>query len=104
MSSIKEIKYFISQSLSEIYQLPTFDTVEQAQASIPQDQKNSKWNCLAKYKKDGEENYRYAHISYYDCVSPVGDVADNMQWYNYSDYKNNPEAKKKFNKTNSRYR
>lgn len=78
---IIEVKYFISKSLSEIYQLETFDKLEEALNSIPEEEKNSKWNCFAKYKTNVDQNYKYSHLYYYDCISPLGDVSDTMKWY-----------------------
>lgn len=97
-----ELKYLISTSLSEYQQESTFSDIKTAQKSIPEDQRSQKWNCIAKYKVNEGDDYRYSLVSYYDCVSPRGEITDDMQWYNYSDYKTDPVAKQKFNKTKLR--
>ena len=99
MAQINELKYFISKSLSELYQKEFFDTIELAQQSIPEDEKNCKWHCFARFKKNDETKFRYAHLSYYDCVSPNCEIKDQMTWYNYKEYKNDPVAISKFNKS-----
>lgn len=94
---MSDIKYVIAKSKTEAVGLPGFDNMRVAQNSILESgEKNEKWYCFAKFKKD--DVMKYAVIAYYDCISPTGETSDNMRWYDFMKYKNDPHAVQKFKK------
>lgn len=94
---MKNIKYVVAKTKAEaLSSKDVFEKPTLAKASIPPDAHNEKWYLFAKFIKDNETKSTLVVVGYYDCVSPLGEVEDKMQWFDFMKYKDNVQAKNRF--------
>lgn len=92
----KNIQYIVAKTKLEAQTKEALNTMDEAKQSVSNEDPNQKWYLFAKRFNQIKNQYDYIVVSYYDIISPIGDFANSMQWFDFQNYVDNEKAKIKF--------
>lgn len=83
---MKKIKYIVAKTKLDAQAKEAVNDMETAKTTATQEELQNKLYLFAKKYNEKTKKNDYIVISYYDLVSPIGEITDKMQWFDAIDY------------------
>ncbi len=98
------ITYVVAKTRNDALMGVEHKNLKEAKDSMPLEACKEKWYCFAKFEKAekidktvrGSTQHSLVIVSYYDCISPLGEPTTQMRWFDLTEYSHNETAKNKY--------